>query len=304
MLAIIIPYFKLTFFDATLQSIVCQTNKKFKVYIGDDASPENPSILLEKYKDQFDFVYHRFESNLGGTSLTQQWERCIALSGNEEWIMILGDDDVLGENVVEAFFNNLKEIKRKRINVVRYATQLINESGVVISELCIVPKLEKSTDFIIKKINKQTRSSLSEYIFEKERLLKIGFKNFPLAWYSDDMAILDFSNYNLIYTINESRLLIRYSSYSLSGNDFNKKEKDIAKFSFFWVLYSQKINEFSPNQVSLLRKYLIASFLNRIFIKHYLKILYYSISKCSFGLFVELNYRLLNFFKNGFKIKQ
>jgi hypothetical protein len=304
MLAIVIPYYKFTFLEATLQSLSLQTCQDFKVYIGDDASPENPSILLEKYKGKFDYVYYRFDDNLGGTSLTQQWERCIALSGYEEWIMILGDDDVLGSNVVEAFFNNLKEIEKEKIAVVRYATQVIDESGVSISGLCIHPKLEKSTDFIIKKINKQTRSSLSEYVFEKEQVLKIGFKNFPLAWYADDMAILDYSNYNLIYTINESRLLIRYSSYSLSGNDSNKKEKDIAKFSFFWVLYSQKIDKFSPNQILLLRKYLLTSFLNRIFIKHYLKILYYSISKGSFGLFVELNYRLLNFFKNGFKIKQ
>ena len=304
MLAIIIPYYKHRFFEATLQSIASQTDERFKVYIGNDASSENPNDLLEKYIEQFDFVYHRFETNLGGTSLTRQWERCIALSGNEEWIMILGDDDVLSENVVETFFNNLNEIKKKRINVVRYASQVINENGVVISELCIHPKLEKSTDFIIKKINKQTRSSLSEYIFEKEQLLKIGFENFPLGWYSDDMAILDFSNYNLIYTINESRLLIRYSDYSLSGKDSNKKEKDIAKFCFFWGLYSQKIDKFSPSQVLLLRKHLIASFFNRIFIKHYLEILYHSISKGSFGLFIELNCRLINFFKNGFKIKQ
>ncbi len=35
-------------------------------------------VLLEKYKDKFDFVYHEFESNLGGISLVQQWNRCIA----------------------------------------------------------------------------------------------------------------------------------------------------------------------------------------------------------------------------------
>ncbi|RYJ50877.1 glycosyltransferase family 2 protein [Flavobacterium petrolei] len=304
MLAIVVPYYKFTFFEETLQSLASQTDKRFKVYIGDDASIENPNVLLKKFQRKFNFVYHRFEENLGGTSLVKQWERCIELSNDEEWLMILGDDDVLGENVVEAFYANLLEIEKERINVVRFASQLIDGSGVAISGLCIHPKLEKSTDFIIKKINKQTRSSLSEYVFEKEHALKIGFKNFPLGWYADDMAILDYSNYNLIYTINESRLLIRYDSYSLSGNDCNKIEKDIAKFSFFWLLYSQKIDKFNPSQVSLLRRYLLASFLNRIFIKHYLKILYYSINTGSFGLFVELNYGLLNYLKHESKIKQ
>ena len=47
MLAIVIPYFKLTFFEETLQSLANQTDQRFKVYIGDDASLENPSDLLE-----------------------------------------------------------------------------------------------------------------------------------------------------------------------------------------------------------------------------------------------------------------
>ena len=303
MLAIIIPYYKLTFFEATLQSLAAQTCQDFKVYIGDDASVEDPSMLLEGYKGKFDFVYHRFATNLGGTSLTQQWERCIALLDNEEWLMILGDDDVLGENVVEEFFNNLKEINRKKITIVRYATEVIDEVGVQISGLCVHPTIEQATDFLIKKINKQTRSSLSEYIFDKLYVFKIGFKNFPLGWYSDDIAILDFSNNNLIYTINESKLSIRYSSYSLSGNDSNQKEKDIAKFSFYWILYSQYSERFSTSQMPLLKKKLIDSFFNRIFIKHYLKILYYSLNKSSFGLLKEINCRLLNFFKNAYKTK-
>ena len=110
MLAIIIPFFKPTFFEATLQSLANQTDKRFKVYIGDDASPEDCYALLQKFEGQFDFIYHRFETNLGGISLTQQWERCIALSGDEEWLMILGDDDVLGENVVEEFYKNKRII--------------------------------------------------------------------------------------------------------------------------------------------------------------------------------------------------
>lgn len=47
MLAIIIPYYKLRFFEATLESLANQTDKRFKVYIGDDASPENLADLLE-----------------------------------------------------------------------------------------------------------------------------------------------------------------------------------------------------------------------------------------------------------------
>ena len=56
MLAIVIPYFKKKYFETTLESLAIQTEKKFKVYIGDDASTEDPTALLKKVEGQFDFV--------------------------------------------------------------------------------------------------------------------------------------------------------------------------------------------------------------------------------------------------------
>ena len=63
-------------------------------------------MYLENYKGEFEFEYHKFENNLGSSSLTKQWERCVDLASNEEWIMILGDDDYLDSNVVASFYNN------------------------------------------------------------------------------------------------------------------------------------------------------------------------------------------------------
>jgi hypothetical protein len=241
MLAIVIPYYKFTFFEATLQSLASQTNQRFKVYIGDDASPENPSELLGKYQGQFDFVYHRFDENFGGVSLVKQWERCIAHTNDEEWIMILGDDDVLGENVVEAFYENLNEIKAERISVIRYATFKINEFGNQISGIYQHPKIESSVDFLFRKV----RSSLSEYVFLKEKVLKIGFKDFPLAWFSDVLAILEFSEFENVYTINSTSVYVRVSTLSISGNQNNLKLKAKANFEFNYYLLSKKRTFFS-----------------------------------------------------------
>lgn len=244
MLAIIIPYFKLSFFEVTLQSLANQTDKRFKVYIGDDASSENPSRLLENYKGEFDFVYHRFENNLGGISLTKQWERCIALSGNEEWIMILGDDDELGKNVVNSFYENLVEIEEETISVVRLSTSKINEFGNSISTIYRHPKVENSVNFLFNK----TRSSLSEYIFRKSQVLEIGFKNFPLAWFSDVLAVLEFSDFKNIFSINEAVIYIRISELSISGSHVNKKLKLKAKFDFYYYLLNDKFYFFSNRE--------------------------------------------------------
>lgn len=245
MLAIVIPYYKLTFFEKTLKSLANQTDKRFKVYIGDDASPENPIGLLEKYKGKFDFIYHRFENNLGGISLTQQWDRCIALSGNENWIMILGDDDMLGANVVEFFYQNLKVIKVNRSSVIRFATQVIDGEGKAISAIFEQPKLEKATDAFWRRFKGKTRSSLSEYVFSRVSYAKFGFQNYPLAWHSDDMAWLEFSEKQLIFCVNNAIVDIRVSSESISGAKNNLEKKNIAESEFFMDLTRNMLPLFS-----------------------------------------------------------
>lgn len=245
MLAIIIPYFKLTFFKATLQSLAVQTCQDFKVYIGDDASPEDPSMLLEKYKGMFDFVYHRFETNLGGTSLTQQWERCIALSKEEDWLMILGDDDVLGENVVAEFYKNLPEIEEIGSNVVRFATQSIDKIKSVASKVYKNTKLEKASEFYYKRYSGLMRSSLSEHIFRKESYAKFSFRDYPLAWHSDDYAWLDFAEGQPVFGINEGVIFITISNESLTGKNSNINSKNLAESMFFMDIVNHKLNLFS-----------------------------------------------------------
>ncbi|RKS89653.1 glycosyltransferase involved in cell wall biosynthesis [Flavobacterium limicola] len=250
MLAIVIPYYKLTFFEQTLQSLASQTDQRFKVYIGDDASPESPIELLEEYQRKFDFVYHRFEENLGGISLTQQWERCIALSNKEKWIMILGDDDVLGENVVEAFYHDIEGITRVS-NIIRFASMKIDGDGMSISKIYSHPRSEKSIDFIFR----DSRSSLSEYVFNKKQILNIGFKDFPLAWFSDVLAVLEFSDFKEVITINEAVVYIRITDLSISGNQNNLKLKAKATFYFYNYLLTKKSGQFVKNQkIELLLK--------------------------------------------------
>lgn len=257
MIAIIIPYFKHTFFEATLESLANQTDKRFKVYIGDDASSENPSDLLEKYRGQFDFVYHRFDENLGGLSLVKQWERCIALTGKEEWLMILGDDDVLGENVVESFYENLPEVEREGINVVRFATQKI-DTYTLLSEKYFHPRIEKSTEYF----SRHFRSSLSEYIFSKQKVEAIGFKDFPLGWFSDILAVLEFSNFKELFTLNEAFVYVRVSNISISGSLQDSELKSKSTFNFYYYLLSKKKEQFTRTEMRVLLKKINNSYLN------------------------------------------
>lgn len=238
LLAIVIPYYKLTFFEETLKSLSNQTDKRFKVYIGDDASLEDPSQVLENYASQFAFDYHRFETNLGGTSLVKQWERCMKLTNNEKWLMVLGDDDVLEHNCIAAFYENLEEIEKQNINTVRFSTKVIGSNGEFISEKYSHPKIEKVTDFLIRKFNGGTRSSLSEYVFRKKSIEVIKFKDFPLAWNSDLLAVFEFSDGKSIFTINEAQVFFRLSGLNITSKNDDSILKNKASFQFYYYLLS------------------------------------------------------------------
>jgi glycosyltransferase involved in cell wall biosynthesis len=255
MLAIIIPYYKLTFFNDTLKSLANQTDKRFKVYIGDDASIENPEVLINSYRDKFDFVYHRFEENLGSISLTKQWDRCIELSENEEWIMILGDDDYLEETVVSLWYEN-HHLFDKKTEVIRFATKMVVQKNNEISNKFEHPIWEKATDAYLRKFNHLTRSSLSEYIFSKKTFNKYHFYNYPLAWNSDDQAWLDFSDNKSIFTINESVVYVRLSSSNISGKTDNFLLKNNSQILFYKKLIKEKLHYYEHTQRLLfLRRY-------------------------------------------------
>jgi hypothetical protein len=277
MLAIVIPFYKLAFFNQTLLSLATQTNKQFKVYIGDDASPDDCTMLLQKYNGKFEFYYKRFKTNLGGTSLTQQWERCINLinDDNIKWLMILGDDDVLSENVVEEFYKNNEVVKEDQINVIRYASVKIDSKNIPISTVYKHPKIELITDFIFRK---NTRSSLSEYVFKKEIVLKKKFRELPLAWYADVMALFDFSNFGNIYTINNATVSVRYSYINISGKTDNNLEKN--KATRKWALFLLENKNHFRNQNQILDK------IEKLYVY----------DKKNFNLFIKIiKYHLFNF---------
>lgn len=289
MLAIVIPYYKLQFFETTLQSLVKQTDKRFNVYIGNDASPENPIEIIKKYETNLSISYHKFTENLGSKSLALQWQRCVAFTKNEEWIMILCDDDVLDENCIAEFYNHLDEINENKIDVIRFATDVIDSKDIHYGKIVTHPKIEKSTDFLIRRLNGGTRNSLSENIFKKEIVTKIKFKNFPLAWHSDDLSLLEFSNYGNLFTINNAFVYFRLSEINITNSSENTTEKNHASFQFFYYLLLRKSHIFTIEQNNVIIKKLEKRILeDKKNIKHWLLVFYLYLSKLKFKALIQL----------------
>jgi hypothetical protein len=238
------------FFDKTLESLSKQIDKRFTVYIGDDASVNSPKELILKWTSELNVKYFRFNENLGSTSLVKQWERCVDLTLQEQWIMILCDDDVLDYNCVASFYKNLSEISTKKCNVIRFASRYIDANGIPLAAFkdFYHPKTEKATDSFFRNFIGKSRSSLSEHIFSRISFQKNHFHDFPMAWHSDDRAWLEFSEFNIIYTINEAFVSIRVSDESITGKKDNLESKNKAKELFYRDLVFSKLSHFNTIQ--------------------------------------------------------
>lgn len=236
-LAIVIPYYKIDFFDRTLFSLSHQTDKRFKVYIGNNNSPDDPTAIINNYVRDLDIVYRTFDNKRDPRTLSEQFIQCVSLISDEEWFMILGDDDILDEDVVADFYKNLPQITQRGINVIKFSTAIINEYDDIMSDVYRFSQLENSGKLLIKKLYNKTRSSLSEHIFKSSQFAKYKIPNYPLAWYSDDMMILHYSEWGNIFCISSSIVMIRISNDSISFNS-NKweDEKKSAKVLFYMDL--------------------------------------------------------------------
>lgn len=248
MLAIVIPYYKISFFEETLRSLANQSNKNFKVYIGDDCSPIDPSELIRNYSGKIDLVYKRFSENLGNFSLTRHWERCVAMNEDEEWLMILGDDDHLSENYVEEFYKNLHFIKQNQIYVIRSATIITYEESGLNTPKHEHPDLEEVTEFFFRRIQKSLYSSLSEFIFSMDSYKKFGFKELPMGWCADIIAWFEYSERKPVFGMNSAVAYIRQSSENISRKGFKDSLKHRANLLMFRYIIKNYLDWFPPRK--------------------------------------------------------
>lgn len=251
MISILIPYYRIIFFKETLLSLANQTNKRFHVFIFDDNSLESPNKLLKDFEGDFSFSYYKFEINLGRFSLVKHWERCLNLIDSGDWIMILGDDDVLSPNVIHDFYKKEKDINALNIDVVRFSTVMINDDGYITSKIYNFPEVESSINSLMNKLKGLTRSSLSEYVFRRNKFYDYSFKDYPNALFSDDILILEHSSFKSIFTINSSVIQIRKSTVNLSGGiKIPNRYKSILEFyKTLLIEFKEKFDKVQVNYI-------------------------------------------------------
>ena len=241
-LAIVIPYYKISFFEETLKSVFAQTDKRFTLYIGNDASPDNPKSLIIKYFPAGNYNYYDYSENIGSKNLAMQWKRILD-NVTEEWFQILGDDDMISENFVETFYENLDTVINDGSSVIRSPHIHINKNGTIIKDFTFQDRNSNAATFFQNITQRRISASLSENIFKYAEYLKVGFRNIPLAWGTDYLAIYEFSKKRPIFFLQNSLVSVRVTDLSISGRNDNEKEKRSAKIKFYEIILKDHLQD-------------------------------------------------------------
>jgi glycosyltransferase involved in cell wall biosynthesis len=241
-LAIIMPIYKPDFLQEALKSLAAQTCQDFTLYIGDDCSPHPLSDIVMPFTEKMDLRYTRFEHNLGATDLIGQWERCICLAKDEEWLWMFSDDDCMDSNCVESFYKMLQ--LHPQHDLFHFDVTVIESDGRPTADRHFVkedfPKWLSAKDFLKRRLKYRINSYVVEYIFRRKTLNAIGgFVRFPLAWCSDDATWYKMGQRSGILTIPDVRVYWRKSDANITPNKSSavqrQKLKAVTQFlKFCW----------------------------------------------------------------------
>jgi len=252
-LAIVIPFYKIDFFEETLKSVSLQTNKHFTLYIGNDASSNDPKPMIEKYFESDSYYYFNYSENLGGKNLVLQWER-IMKNISEEWFQILGDDDMLPFNFVDKFYTSLHQANKEKINVIKFPLKIIDEENNCYRKFSFRKSMIDRYDFLTARSEHSILSSLSENIFRTQSFLKYRIRQFPLAWHSDDCMIFEYAENHKILYIEETFVFVRMSKKNISSQTDNAATKAAATNEFYVYIIANYYKKFSSEQKIIILK--------------------------------------------------
>jgi glycosyltransferase involved in cell wall biosynthesis len=217
-LAVVVPYYKRDYLDLTLASLARQLDKTFTVFVGDDASPQDPTEIIRKYKSSIKVKYRRYDVNLGQAAPAAHWNRCVRETSSE-WIWLFSDDDLASGDCVGSF------------DVYRFKTKLIDADGNSILKPSAPPLYETGAEFLFARMSTGRSSWAVEYVFRRSAFDAAGgFVNFPLAWFSDDASWIAFSRRSGIRTIDGGEVSWRQSDVNVSSPKPEHVGKKLAAF--------------------------------------------------------------------------
>lgn len=269
-LAIIIPAYRSRFFRRALQSIATQSCKDFTLYIGDDASPDDLYSIVQPYENILNIIYKRFSYNLGQSSLTKQWERCIALSREEDYLWLFADDDEMSTDAVSSFYDALRA--SGEYDLYRFDMSVINPLGDKLVT-CTYPPIQSALEFFESRIQRRSYSCITQFIFSREAYLASGgFVDFPLGWCSDDATLLLLSKQGGIKAIEHGSVNWRLAE-GVGFTGTRRYNRRHAKTEFAYAIWFNRHfeNEISIDELSAYTRIYLEKRVAKLNLRHLLQ---------------------------------
>jgi glycosyltransferase involved in cell wall biosynthesis len=218
-LAIIIPAYTGRHLSRTLESLARQTSAGFRVYVGDDASPEDLAAVVAPFRSRLDLSYHRFEQNVGGESLARHWDRAIALS-REPWLWVFSDDDTVAPDCVEAFLHRLAASASAE-TLFRFQVTPIDDEDRVIAAPTAYPPRESWSEYTRRLLRPETWIVLQNVIFHRAVYQRHGgFYDLPIGFGSDQLSWAKFAGTGGLETLDRGMVFYRRHAQSITSDAY------------------------------------------------------------------------------------
>ncbi len=185
--------------------------------MGDDASPDELGKMVEEFSERLEIVYRKFDRNLGATDLVAQWERCVDLVGDEEWIWLFSDDDVMGPDCVQSFRDALES--GVRTDVFHVHMDIVDSGGRVMKRCRPYPGMLSAPDFFCELFRGRIDARMPDFILNKANFQRHGgFERFDLAFRSDTATVMKLAFERGIAALPRCSMQWRSSGENISSN--------------------------------------------------------------------------------------
>jgi len=183
---IAIPCYKAAFLDQAVRSCLSQTYREFEIIIVNDASPEDIDSIIYQFDDHR-IRYYKNTNNNGALNVVDTWNQCLEYARGE-YILCMGDDDILLPNCLEDYFALIQKIPE--LDVYHTRTQIINEESLVVRLQEPRPEWESVYSLIWRR-NHGGIQYIGDFLFNRKTLMNNGgFYKLPMALSSDDISVV------------------------------------------------------------------------------------------------------------------
>lgn len=235
----VMPAYKKQFLHKAVDSILKQTYQEFEVIIVNDKSPENLNEVIQSFQD-IRIRYETNQVNIGGQNLVANWNHCIQYA-QHDYIILATDDDMYESNFLQEAIKLIK--KYPKVDVIRSGVKKIDETEKVLDIEFPLKEYMTPREFTLQYAKGGLISCVSNYIYKKDALNRIGgFISFSRAHFSDDATALSIAK-NGIACIPNNLLKFRVSKTNLSNrSDLNIVMDQIKATEQFMGWYLKHVN--------------------------------------------------------------